>query len=254
MIGAAGVAALAAPAQATGDHHKKEFVTSAVEFADDCDGTTVAITAGNFLETYNWFVNVDGVEFWAEEVEALGTAEVPVAAETGELIEVGFEGSPEGWPVPWTWTEPDNCEEPEEPEEPDVTPEGFANADVDCETFSLTLTNDSEEAVTLSVVPSVGDAVEVTVEGGSTSEPIEFPVSEGLIVDVQDGEGVSVLEEGPFEITADDLAECEEDGEGGELPVTGMSTGLIALGALALLAVGGGLFLVARRRRITFTA
>jgi LPXTG-motif cell wall-anchored protein len=49
---------------------------------------------------------------------------------------------------------------------------------------------------------------------------------------------------------------CEpaDDGEGGELPTTGISTGLIAGGAVVLLALGGGLFLVARRRRVTFTA
>lgn len=38
------------------------------------------------------------------------------------------------------------------------------------------------------------------------------------------------------------------------LPVTGAQTGIIAGAALALLTLGGGLYLVARRRRITFTA
>ena len=57
---------------------------------------------------------------------------------------------------------------------------------------------------------------------------------------------------------------CDEDGKGGEkkddekdddkLPVTGVSTGTLALGALGLLAAGGALFLLARRRRITFTS
>lgn len=44
-------------------------------------------------------------------------------------------------------------------------------------------------------------------------------------------------------------------GAGGEqLPQTGVSTGVIALGAVVLLVVGGGLYLVARRRRVSFTA
>lgn len=46
----------------------------------------------------------------------------------------------------------------------------------------------------------------------------------------------------------------EDEGEGGELPTTGSSTGLIVGGAAALLVLGGGLYLVARRRRVTFTA
>jgi LPXTG-motif cell wall-anchored protein len=47
---------------------------------------------------------------------------------------------------------------------------------------------------------------------------------------------------------------AEDNGEGGELPETGTSTTLIIAGAFALLAVGGGLFAIARRRRITFSA
>jgi LPXTG-motif cell wall-anchored protein len=46
----------------------------------------------------------------------------------------------------------------------------------------------------------------------------------------------------------------DDNGDGGELPVTGNTTLLIAGGAAALLALGGGLFLIARRRRVTFTA
>ena len=41
---------------------------------------------------------------------------------------------------------------------------------------------------------------------------------------------------------------------GGELPITGSTTTLIAGGAVLLLAVGAGVYLVARRRRVTFTA
>jgi LPXTG-motif cell wall-anchored protein len=44
-----------------------------------------------------------------------------------------------------------------------------------------------------------------------------------------------------------------DDGDEG-LPVTGTSTGIIAGAALALLTFGGGLYLFARRRRISFTA
>jgi LPXTG-motif cell wall-anchored protein len=148
------------------------------------------------------------------------------------------------------------CAPPPSPSpSPEPEEKGVAEAEFDCEVFSLVLNNNFSEDVTLSVVPSVGEAVDVTVPAGESSEPIEFPASAGLTVDVQDEEGASVLEEGAFEIDADEFtANCEDDGQGGDLPVTGASTGLIAGGAVALLVLGAGLFLVARRRRIRFTA
>lgn len=50
--------------------------------------------------------------------------------------------------------------------------------------------------------------------------------------------------------------EEEPGGEGGgdELPVTGASTGIMAGAAAGLVGLGGALYLVARRRRVSFTA
>lgn len=48
--------------------------------------------------------------------------------------------------------------------------------------------------------------------------------------------------------------ESPEPGEGGGLPVTGASTGVVAGIALLLVAFGAAMYLVARRRRIRFTA
>jgi hypothetical protein len=81
-----------------------------------------------------------------------------------------------------------------------------------------------------------------------------FEAFAGLEVQVVIAAGEEVLLDETF--VWDELAaelDCEDDGEGGGLPVTGMSTGLLALGALVLLAIGGGLYLAARRRRVTFT-
>src|SRR5690606_22346207 len=53
------------------------------------------------------------------------------------------------------------------------------------------------------------------------------------------------------------LIEIEEPGcpgEGGGLPPTGVPTGLLAGAAALLLTAGAGMYLVARRRRITFSA
>jgi len=124
----------------------------------------------------------------------------------------------------------------------------------DCETLTIGFTNPSTEELALTFVPSTGEPAELTVPAGE-SATVEFPASEGLTVEVLQGDEPVALEQ-PIEITPEAWAEldCAEDGEGGGLPETGAPTALIAGGALALLALGAGLFLVARRRRVTFTA
>jgi len=106
-------------------------------------------------------------------------------------------------------------------------------------------------------VPSTGNPVPVEVAGGG-SATVEFPPTPGLSVDVQAG-GQSIVDPAePIQISAEqvDALECEEedDGGGGGLPATGTSALIVAAGALALLALGAGLYLIARRRRIRFTA
>jgi LPXTG-motif cell wall-anchored protein len=266
-IGVAGVLALTAPAQAGKDKdHHREFVKSDVEFVDSCESTYVFLKTGNFLPAYQWSVTAGGEEVWAGELAAGENNDldpVIVPADAGEIV-ADFQSSPNGdWPKTHTWVEPEEgCDEEPEPEpEPEPQPEepplsGEVAWEFDCETITLSITNTSEADTTLSIVPSEGDAVDVTVPAGETSEDVSFDAAEGFTIDLQ-VEGESVLEDGLIEITSEEWAElgCEEDdGAGGELPTTGSSTTLIAGGAVALLALGGGLFLVARRRRVTFTA
>jgi LPXTG-motif cell wall-anchored protein len=148
------------------------------------------------------------------------------------------------------------CAAPPAEEEPPAE-EPTGEWDFDCQDLTISFTNPSKEELTLTFVPSVGEPADVTVPGGE-SVGVEFPSSAGLTVEILLGEEPVTLEE-PVEITpaAWEASGCEDDegsGEGGGLPETGAPTALIAGGALALLALGGGLFLVARRRRVTFTA
>ncbi len=107
---------------------------------------------------------------------------------------------------------------------------------------------DESNPVVIGPLAPGADPVSLGFEG---SAGLAFTVSVTL-----NGELVE-FEEGPLTFSFDEETaelDCDAEGEGGELPVTGISTGLIALGAVVLLAIGGGLFFLARRRRVTFTA
>ena len=47
---------------------------------------------------------------------------------------------------------------------------------------------------------------------------------------------------------------CDTGGTGGGLPITGAAAGSIAAGAGLLLGLGAALFVIARRRKVKFTA
>jgi hypothetical protein len=114
----------------------------------------------------------------------------------------------------------------------------------DCDSLTIEITNPLEDEAIEATVTS-GEVTEtVTIEPGETGE-VTIDAEEGTIATVTiGGESLDIAWEEPDG--------C--DGGGGGLPVTGAPTGIVIGAALALLAVGGGLFLLARRRRVTFTA
>lgn len=136
-------------------------------------------------------------------------------------------------------------------------PELLSDWSLDCDSLTITIQNPTGEAATVMVAPNAGEPVPVEVAGGG-SATVEFPPSPGLSVDVV-LDGVSTVDPAePIQVTSGALAalDCaaEDDGGGGGLPATGISAIIVAGGALALLSLGAGLYLVARRRRIRFTA
>lgn len=130
------------------------------------------------------------------------------------------------------WEDPGTCDlEPSIASQPD------------CDSLTIEVTNPFDEAIEATVTS--GDVTEtVTVEPGRTAE-ITIDAEAGTVATVTAGDVTQ-------EITWTEPEDC--DGGGGGLPVTGSSAGIVIGSALALLALGGGLFLIARRRRITFTA
>ena len=285
ILGATAALALVAPAQAEGEEQETPQGPD-VQFTNTCEGTTVTLISGEDLDVYRWTIeHVGGEGAWLEDVAAGETVSVDVPSEASEL-EVYYEGAEEQWSH--TWEGPaEGCDE-QSPFHTIITcdflvfifPNDF---DADLE-FSLTPNQDTTAGSAPDFVPlldaeedengfieipeGIGLADTEAVSAGQTIGPLGpvapgeaqahgFEAADGLEVTVEatvGGEPVEIEE--PVVAFDDEGLGCpeEDDGEGGELPITGNTTMLIAGGAAALLALGGGLFLVARKRRVTFTA
>jgi hypothetical protein len=136
-------------------------------------------------------------------------------------------------------------------------PDLIRDTALSCTGLTIAIENSSDDPMTLRFEPSRGDPLNVEVAGGA-STIVEFPASPGLSVDVL-FEGRSIVESAePIEILPAEWEQLscddDDDGEGGGLPATGLSITIAVVGALILVGVGTGLYLVARRRRIHFTA
>ncbi|WDZ87412.1 cell wall anchor protein [Micromonospora cathayae] len=217
----------------------------AVEHRSDCDGgfDLVLVNRGNVPTTFA----VRGSGGYTEDVTvaAGASATKELTAEQGKEVTVearGMETFTGGW------TKPEDCQEPEvgEPE---------TAFDSTCEELILEVVNPANGInLTSTFTPSVGTPKTVTFEPGTTKE-VTFPAAEGLSVVVTG----DLASEEPITWTAP-KGGCADGGTGGGegdeggLPVTGAAAGGIAAGAAALLALGAVLFVVARRRRIRFTA
>ncbi|MEU5787044.1 cell wall anchor protein [Micromonospora purpureochromogenes] len=144
------------------------------------------------------------------------------------------------------WEKPEDCQRPEV---------GAPDADYEstCDEMTFRISNPEDGAtVTSTFTPSKGEAKTLTVEPGRTGS-VSFKASKGLTVTVTG----DLDSGGP--LAWEQPKDCAEGGAGGGepgegLPVTGAAAGGIAAGALALLVAGAVLFVVARRRRIRFTA
>ncbi|MEH0938854.1 hypothetical protein, partial [Micromonospora psammae] len=142
------------------------------------------------------------------------------------------------------WEKPEDCQQPEA-----GAPEASYESTCDAMTFRV---NNPEDGVTLNATftPSKGEKKTLTVEPGRNGT-VSFPASKGLTVTVTG----DLDSGGP--LAWEQPKDCETGGTGGGeqdggLPVTGAAAGGIAAGALALLAAGAVLFVIARRRRVRF--
>ncbi len=219
----------------------KNCTTPASTFASSCDGTvTVSLSNDGSISRYPVEFEVRGANGWSKKVTVEpGKAdnETVVPAENAGKIEVLVDGKviENGT---YTWERPEDCPLP------------AVTTDADCDTFTLTATNPDGNSP-VKVEFTYGDQTETrTVEPGK-SETVSFKAGD-------DEAALVILPELGLELEVVYAPEgCEGGGGGGDepgLPVTGAAAGGIAAGAIALLAVGAVLFVMARRRRIHFTA
>jgi LPXTG-motif cell wall-anchored protein len=127
--------------------------------------------------------------------------------------------------------------------------------EMDCDTISIGVDNTNNSTpFTIEYETSKGEKRTLVVKPGE-SKAEKFSATEGFSVKVTftvefKGTKYSSTTDVPWT----EPAEGCDDGEGGGLPVTGAAAGGVAAGAAGLLAIGGALFFVARRRKVKFTA
>ncbi|GAA1631380.1 LPXTG cell wall anchor domain-containing protein [Actinoplanes couchii] len=148
---------------------------------------------------------------------------------------------------------PSSSETPELPD--DLPGNPVPIYEVTCDTMTVGFDNPEDSIpIKLHFKTSKGEERDLTIAPG-TKDSETFSAKDGFSVDVT----VTVTYKG--ETYSEDFTldyvnpgdDCD-NGEGGGLPVTGAAAGGVAAGAAGLLAIGGLLFFMARRRKVKFTA
>jgi len=205
------------------------------EATSDCENLYVTLSNKSDATKAATFV-VKGEGFEQEVTIAKSGDPVTVTIPKDKATSVTVTEKGTKWTEKFAWENPGNCGEPT----------GTYEATCDSLTFRAENPADGPK-VTWTFTPSVGEPVTRVLEPGTEMEPVVFPASAGL--------KVTVSAEGEEDFVVDYDEEKPQDcGDTPTLPKTGANAGAIAGGAGGLLAVGGALFYVARRRRLRFTA
>jgi hypothetical protein len=207
-----------------------EGVTVTLFNAEDATADAVFTVKGDndFSKTVTVKAGKDGV-----------TVDVP-AKDAGKIVVT--EKNSEKPVLEGSYEQPENCQ-------PEDNVSRTLNATCDSITFTLDNTKGTKD-LTAVFTPNKGDAQTLNVKAGDSGD-VTFTGEKGLEISItengEDAGTISYDKEKP-----EDCAVPPGDNTG--LPVTGAAAGGIAGGAAVLLALGAVLFVVARRRRVKFTA
>ncbi|GAA0909056.1 hypothetical protein [Virgisporangium aurantiacum] len=199
----------------------------------NCDGTQTITIVNTSDATRKFVVNGNGA--WKETKDLKVGEEwvvlVPQEHARKPSIKWKLDGANK-WEVDEevSWVKPDTC--------------FTAKSESTCEALKITVENTGAKAI--KAVITVGETPkETTIEPGKnnvfTAEGVE-----GLVAKLVVNDGKAQ------EFTWTKPTDC--GGAGGGLPTTGVNAGLLAGAAFVLVSGGGGLFYLARRRRIRFAA
>jgi LPXTG-motif cell wall-anchored protein len=221
----------------------KSCVTPASTFASKCDGSVaVSLSNDGKISKYAVEFEVKGENGFTKKVSvAPGKADTSIvvpAADAGK-IEVLVDGKviENGT---YSWARPEDCPLP------------AVTTKADCKEFALTVTN-PEGGLPVKTNFTYGDKTETRTVAAAASETVTFKAG-------KDKTAIVALPDMDLELEAIYTPEGNCGGSGGgdsdepRLPRTGVAAGGIAAGAIALLIAGAVLFVIARRRRVTFTA
>jgi LPXTG-motif cell wall-anchored protein len=225
------------------------------KLASTCDGVTVTLANGKDAKAEADFTVV-GSDGYTKDITVKAGAEpveLKIPAKNAATIVVTEKHTAK--PVlEGKYEKPTDCDQP---------PKDNADRyyEVTCDSLIFTIDNTKGTAtVTATFTPNKGEAQTLVVKGGETASAT-FKGVKGL--EVTPSEGKIVYE--PIKWNSEEKpADCTKSpspspsasgaGGGGGLPKTGAAAGGIAGGAAVLLAFGAVLFVLARRRKVKFTA
>ncbi|MEV4352155.1 cell wall anchor protein [Actinoplanes sp. NPDC049596] len=232
----------------------------------NCDGVAVTLTNGKDAKADAVFT-IKGSDGYTKDVTVKPQGE-PVKVDipgksAGEIVVT--EKSTKEPVLKGAWQKPEDCTAPEQPAD-DFT----GGYEVTCDSLIFHIDNSKgKTTINAKFTPNKGEAQTVVVKAGETKS-VTFKGAKGLeVTPTVQGEAYEAIkwdeEEKPADCASASPSPSASEspapapGQGGgdegeSLPLTGAAAGGIAAGAAALLAVGAVLFIMARRRKVKFTA
>jgi len=220
--------------------------------ASSCAGVTVTLANGKDAKLDAEFT-IKGSKDFEKKVTVKAGADaitVDIPAENALKIIV-LEQSSEKPVLVGKWEEPKDCTPAEDQFE--------AGYEVTCDSLIFGVDNTKgTKTVTIKLTTNKGESKTLVAKAGE-EKTVTVKGEKGLVVDATiNGEVFEPVKwddlKKPEDCTASPAPTDSAPGGGGGLPLTGPVAGSIAGGAALLLAVGAVLFILARRRKVKFTA